>query len=137
MADLKISTVTVYVSTQERALPFYRDKLGFEVRMDAPMGSDARWLTVAPPGSQTQIALMPVESEAGKEWDWRARMGRFTGIIFETDDAAASYRELSGRGVPFDGEPQQAEWGGIEVFFSDPDGNDFLLVQVAPAAARP
>ncbi|HKF55351.1 MAG TPA: VOC family protein, partial [Blastocatellia bacterium] len=41
-----MSHVTIYVLNQQEALEFYRDKLGFEVRTDAPMGDDCRWITV-------------------------------------------------------------------------------------------
>ena len=43
----KQTHTTVYVTDQERAKAFYTEKLGFEVRDDARMGS-FRWLTVSP-----------------------------------------------------------------------------------------
>lgn len=46
------------VSDQGRALAFYRDVLGFEVRRDAALGGGARWIEVAPPGSAVTIALV-------------------------------------------------------------------------------
>ena len=33
-----ISTITVHVTDQDKALEFYTQKLGFEVRSDQPMG---------------------------------------------------------------------------------------------------
>ncbi len=43
----KLSHVSIFVLDQERALTFYTQKLGFEIRTDAKMG-DFRWLTVGP-----------------------------------------------------------------------------------------
>ncbi len=55
-----VETVAVYVSDQDRAVGFFVDQLGFELRKDVPMGSaeDApRWIEVAPPGAETVLAL--------------------------------------------------------------------------------
>ncbi len=43
----KISHVNVFVLDQDRALAFYTEKLGFEVRTDVTMDG-MRWLTVGP-----------------------------------------------------------------------------------------
>ena len=48
-----VETVAVYVADQDRALRFYVDQLGFELRKDVTMGPDdgaPRWIEVAPPG---------------------------------------------------------------------------------------
>src|ERR1017187_9219100 len=54
-----VRTVGVPVTQQDRALEFYVDRLGFEKRLDVPMGHGARWIEVAPPGARTTIALIP------------------------------------------------------------------------------
>ena len=46
----RMSHATVYVTDQEQALEFYRDKLGFKVTTDVTMDGGFRWLTVAPAG---------------------------------------------------------------------------------------
>ena len=56
----KLSHATVHVLDQDRALRFYRDQLGFEVRTDAVLGG-FRWLTVGPKSQpELEIILMPV-----------------------------------------------------------------------------
>jgi len=50
-----IGTVSVYVRDQEKAVKFYTEKLGFEVRRNEPMGPNARWIELAPKGAQTRI----------------------------------------------------------------------------------
>jgi hypothetical protein len=52
----RITSVTVEV--QDRGLAFYRDILGCEVRADVEVWPGARWLEVAPPGSQVGLALL-------------------------------------------------------------------------------
>ena len=43
----KLTHATVFVLNQDSAYDFYVNKLGMEVRTDAPMG-EWRWLTVGP-----------------------------------------------------------------------------------------
>lgn len=109
----------VYVGDQQRALEFYRDALGFEVRADVPMGPGARWIEVAPAGAQTALALF---TPPGLE----NRVGTFSGIVFECDDVQATYNELKQRGVRFTEEPADQP-GGVMATFVDPDGNSFVL----------
>src|SRR5262245_17634750 len=53
----RVGTITVQVRDQDQALAYYTEKLGFEPRMDVPMGPDQRWVEVAPVGAQTRILL--------------------------------------------------------------------------------
>jgi lactoylglutathione lyase len=55
-----VITIGVPVTDQDRALEFYRDKLGFEMRRDAPLSQPGgRWIEVAPPGARITLALVP------------------------------------------------------------------------------
>ncbi len=67
MAITRVQTVGVYVRDQQAALDFYKDKLGFEVRQDAPMGEPGgdRWIEVVPPGAETGIVLSTPASMGG------------------------------------------------------------------------
>ena len=49
----RLSHATIWVTDQDEALTFYRDKLGFEVRTDQTMDDGFRWLTVGPAASPT------------------------------------------------------------------------------------
>ena len=55
----KLGRVIIPVSDQDKALEFYTEKLGFEVRSDVPFGEGDRWIEVAPPGSDAAVAIMP------------------------------------------------------------------------------
>jgi predicted enzyme related to lactoylglutathione lyase len=88
--------------------------------MDAPMGEGMRWVTVAPAGSTTECTLVSAFPEGGPA------LGTNTGIVLETDDIDAAYRDLSGRGVRFVKEPSREPWGGWAELV-DQDGNTFGL----------
>ena len=54
-----ISLTTVYCLDQDATRDFYVDVLGFVPRMDAPMGPDARWVTIAHPNQpELEVTLM-------------------------------------------------------------------------------
>jgi catechol 2,3-dioxygenase-like lactoylglutathione lyase family enzyme len=115
-----VRTVGVAVTKQDRALEFYVDRLGFEKRLDLPMGQGARWIEVAPPGATTSIALIPAHDgvPAGVE----------TGVRFTTEDADADHAELRSRGVDAD---EILRWEGVPAMFAfrDQDGNGLEIVE--------
>ena len=53
-----VHSAGVPVKDQDAALDFQVNKLGWDVQIDQMMGEDERYLTVAPKGGQTQVALM-------------------------------------------------------------------------------
>lgn len=120
--------ITVYVSDQQAALAFWRDSMGFEVRDDAEFMPRARWVTVAPRGAQTAIALWPI----GAAHTADAKLGGFTGISFGTADIAGLFGTLAAKGVNITQPPQAVPWGSSGMF-ADPDGNQFNVVEQPPA----
>ena len=118
----QVGTVIVPVADQDRALEFYLEKLGFEERMDVPYGEGERWIEVAPAGAATTIALVPPRE--GESAGIETRVG------FTTEDIDADHADLRARGV--DADEEVMRMGGPVppmFFFSDPDGNRFLIVQ--------
>ena len=114
-----VGTVGVPVIDQDRALAFYRDALGFEVRMDGSFGEGMRWIEVAPRGASTSVAL--VRSSEG------APAGIDTGVRLSTDDAAADHAALLAHGVDVDAEIMPYP---VPMFtFRDPDGNRLYVVE--------
>ncbi len=115
----RIATVAVYVEDQDRALEFWRDQLGFEVRERKSMGNAGAWLEVAPEGAGTRVVIFPKSLMP----DWNERK---PSIVFECDDVQATYESLKGKGVEFEEEPKTISWGA-NATFRDTDGNEFLL----------
>ncbi|MFF1635248.1 VOC family protein [Leifsonia sp. NPDC058248] len=117
--ELTIRTVTIPVADQDRALAFYRDVLGFEVRADNTFG-DQRWLSVAPVGSSVDFTLHPpFPGRAGPGWQ--------QGLVLHTDDIEAVIAALRKGGVDV-ADAERQGWG-IQTQFADPDGNGFVLLQ--------
>jgi predicted enzyme related to lactoylglutathione lyase len=129
-----LSHAVVYVLDHDRAIDFYTNKLGLEVRTDARMG-DFRWVTVGVPGQpELEIALMEpkpgivLDAESAAQIRAMVEKGVLSGGVFDTRDCAATYEELKARGVKFKSEPKKQEWGTGAVFVDD-SGNFFSLSQ--------
>jgi catechol 2,3-dioxygenase-like lactoylglutathione lyase family enzyme len=117
-----VGGVTVPVSDQERAVRFYVDRLGFEVRRDVPMGDGGRWVQVAAPGGRVPLAL----AVAGDG----VPVGVDTGITFATTDAETDHASLVSRGVDTD---ELLRWPGVPAMFifRDQDGNQLKIMETA------
>ncbi len=131
----KMSHVSVYVLDQDSAYDFYVNKLGFDVRTDAPIGPGARWLTVGPKDQpDVEITLMPVKAgmqfteDTAKTMTELVTKGTFGFGVFDTNDIYATYEELHTKGVEFQ-KPPTKEFYGTEAIFKDDSGNWFSLTQ--------
>nr|WP_035303563.1 VOC family protein [Actinokineospora inagensis] len=132
---MKLTHTTVWVLDQDSAKAFYTEKLGFEARMDVPLGPEpgtARWLTVAPPGGGGELILahpsMGNDPETAEVISGLIAKGALGPGVLSTDDCHKAYRELSERGVVFLSEPADRPYG-IEAMFRDDSGNTFSLTQ--------
>jgi catechol 2,3-dioxygenase-like lactoylglutathione lyase family enzyme len=111
----RIRTVLVPVGDQDRALRFFVETLGFEVRIDGVFGEGERWVEVAPPSAETTIAL--VDSQTAE-------------VSFATDDADAAHAELLARGVDTDADVlRMGDFVPPMFTFRDPDGNRYRVVE--------
>ncbi len=118
----QVATVMVPVADQDRAIAFYTEKLGFELRADTPFGNGDRWVEVAPAGAATTVALVtPMEGQ---------EVGVESRIAFQSTDIDADYEAMKAAGVDVDEEVMRM---GDPVppmfFFRDADGNRLLLVE--------
>jgi catechol 2,3-dioxygenase-like lactoylglutathione lyase family enzyme len=114
----QIATIAIPVSDQDRAIAFYRDLLGFEVRMDARFGGD-RWVELAPPGAATSLAL--VQAHEGYT------AGIDTGIRLTTGDAAADHAAFGAAGANV---ASELILDPVPMFvLEDPDRNLLYIVQ--------
>ena len=122
-AGVDIGHVHLKVSDLARAIAFYRDVLGFEVRADTEFGEGFRWIEVAPAGAYTVIALVPPMGEDDRQPGGKAPFG------FDTPDLEAAMAEFSSRGLEF--EDAMGGEGPVPpmAHFRDPDGNRILLVE--------
>ena len=108
---------SIPTSDQDRALAFWTEKMGFQIKTDQAMGPQ-RWIELGLPGAQTDI--VPFTPEGQKD-----RIGTFFNGSFHCDDVDYTHRQLLERGVDID-TPEKQPWGTF-ARFRDPDGNTFVL----------
>jgi catechol 2,3-dioxygenase-like lactoylglutathione lyase family enzyme len=129
-----ISIVSVWVLDQDAAKEFYETKLGFTVTTDVTMDNGMRWLTVRPPGSQTQelVLMDPLHSMLDEETAQQVRAlvakGALSPGVMATTDCKGDYDTLARRGVEFTQEPADRPYG-VEAVMRDDSGNWFSFTQ--------
>src|SRR6266496_4123741 len=127
----KLTHAPLVVSDQDEALKFYTEVLGFEKRADYQQPGKPRWLTVAPKGQELEFILVQGKSNVDLGLGPEAGSGGYH-IAFTTTDCREDFEILKARGANFSvgsyTEPLKQAWG-TAVYFKDPDGNQFALVQ--------
>ena len=100
--SIAITTSSVLVDDQAKALAFYTDILGFVKKTDVPVG-EHRWLTIvgadAPDG--VELLLEPDEHPAAKVFKAALVDDGIPYTSFGVADAQAEYDRLTGLGVRF------------------------------------
>lgn len=118
VATTRVLSVSIPVADQDRALEFYRDVLGCEVRADLEVWPGARLVEVVPPGSSVGLVLLPPDSEI----PMAVRLG--------TPDAAAAHAALREAGVTLHNDDVVLLDGAAPMFFfADPDGNGLVYIE--------
>lgn len=133
-------TITIHSSflphtDPEASLTFYRDVLGFEVRLDVGY-EGMRWITVGPADQpDTAIVLhpptaLPGLTDAEKETvlDLVAK-GTLFGVNLATRDLDAAFERIESRGAEVVQEPTDQPYGVRDCAFRDPAGNMIRLQQ--------
>jgi catechol 2,3-dioxygenase-like lactoylglutathione lyase family enzyme len=116
-SDLRVAIVSVPVADQDRARDFYRDKLGFKVVAEAPMGPDRRWVQLAGPGGGSAITLVT--------WFESMPAGSLRGLVIDTADIEAEHARLLAAGVAIE-EIKREPWGRYAML-RDTEGNSLVL----------
>jgi catechol 2,3-dioxygenase-like lactoylglutathione lyase family enzyme len=130
-SDMKLEVVTLPVSDVDRAKSFYQS-LGWREDVDLD-GGDVRVVQMTPPHSQCSIhfgkGITPMEP------------GSLDRLYLAVEDIDAAREDLIGRGVDVSEVEEQPKPPGFPdlpgrsyfayAAFSDPDGNGWLLQEVA------
>jgi catechol 2,3-dioxygenase-like lactoylglutathione lyase family enzyme len=124
--NLTLSTCFVLVHDPDRALAFYRDTLGLELRNDVAR-EKFRWITVGSP-SQPGVAIVLTNYLNGSpadhdELEALLAKGALNGVHFHTDDLDATFESLSASGAEIVQEPTDQPWGTRDCAVRDPSGN--------------
>lgn len=133
--DIKLSQCFIAVDNHDKALAFYRDALGLEVRNDVGF-EGMRWVTVGSP-TQPDVEIVleppladPNASEADRQTvaELMAK-GMLRGVIFQTDDCDATFERVSAAGAEVLQEPMDQPYGVRDCAFRDPSGNMLRFTQ--------
>jgi catechol 2,3-dioxygenase-like lactoylglutathione lyase family enzyme len=124
--DLTLSTCFVIVHDPDRAVGFYRDALGLELRNDVGR-DDFRWITVGS-AAQPGVAICLTNYLGGSPADRDAvaglvAKGALNGVNFQTDDLDAAFERLRAAGAEIVQEPTDQPWGTRDFAVRDPSGN--------------
>jgi catechol 2,3-dioxygenase-like lactoylglutathione lyase family enzyme len=137
--DITIHSSFLPHTDPEASLGFYRDALGFEVRLDVGQGT-MRWITVGPPGQpDTSVVLTPPAIDPGITDDERRVVtemmakGTYAVLLLASDDVDAAFEAVASDDVDVVQEPADQPYGIRDCAFRDPAGN-LVRIQQRPAA---
>ena len=131
---MRIHGVSVMVDDQQKALRFYTETLGFQLKHNIPLGEHA-WVTVvseeAPEG--TELVLEPDEHPAARPFKRALVEDGIPWTSFAVDDVEAEHERLLAKGVRFV-QPPTDLGTVITAVFDDTCGN---LIQIAEEKRQP
>ncbi|KAB1981905.1 VOC family protein [Streptomyces triticiradicis] len=137
--DLKLSQCFLSVDDHDKALAFYRDVLGLEVREDVGF-EGMRWVTVGSPlQPDVEIVLEPPGADpdaSPADKQAMARLlakGMLRGVIFSTTDCDELFERVRASGADVVQEPEDQPYGLRDCAFRDPAGNLLRFTQKRPA----
>jgi catechol 2,3-dioxygenase-like lactoylglutathione lyase family enzyme len=100
---MKLGYVIEFVSDMNRAVKFYRDVLGFQLKFESPGWSE--FVT-----GETRLALHPASQK---------KYRRNRGVGFTVPDVQEFHKEMSAKGVQFTMPPTKQDYGGLLARFAD------------------
>jgi uncharacterized glyoxalase superfamily protein PhnB len=134
--DITIHSSFLPHDDPEAALAFYRDVLGFELRLDVGYNG-MRWLTVGPadqPG--TSIVLHPPGADPGITEEERRTItemmakGTYGSILLATKDLDGTFERLQASDAEIVQEPIEQPYGVRDCAVRDPAGNMVRIQEV-------
>jgi catechol 2,3-dioxygenase-like lactoylglutathione lyase family enzyme len=134
--DITINASFLPQDDPDAAVAFYRDVLGFEIRLDVGYGG-LRWITVGLPGQPgTSIVLYPPGADPGITADERRTItemmakGTYGIITFATHDLDDTFAKLQAGGAEVVQEPTEQPYGIRDCAVRDPAGNLLRINQL-------
>jgi catechol 2,3-dioxygenase-like lactoylglutathione lyase family enzyme len=129
--DWTLEVVVLPVSDIDRAVEFYRDKVGFNLDHDTRT-DQMHVVQLTPNGSGCSIVIgdLPAQNEMTP--------GSMRGLQLVVADAAGAHQELRDRGVDVsDIQVIVPDDGGTFFGFADPDGNTWAVQELKVRAEKP
>ena len=135
--DITIHSTFLPHDDPAASLAFYRDTLGFEVRLEVEYGG-MHWNTVGPPDQpETSIVLHPPGADPGVTEDERrliAEMmakGTYAGLNLATKDLDDTFEKLQASDAEIVQEPTDQPYGVRDCAVRDPAGNLLRIQEVS------
>ncbi|GAA2159038.1 VOC family protein [Actinomadura napierensis] len=134
--DITVHSTFLPHTDPEESLAFYRDVLGFEVRLDVGYGG-MRWITVGPADqSATSIVLYPPGADPGITDDERRTItemmakGTYALVQLATRDLDGTFKRLQAGDAEVVQEPADQPYGVRDCAIRDPAGNLIRIQQL-------
>jgi catechol 2,3-dioxygenase-like lactoylglutathione lyase family enzyme len=134
--DIRIHSTFLPHDDPEASLAFYRDTLGFEVRLDVG-GGTMRWITVGPADeAATSIVLAPPAVDPGITDDERRTIaemmakGTYAMLLLATKDLDGVFAKLQAAGAEIVEGPTEQPYGVRDCSVRDPAGNMIKIQEV-------
>ena len=135
--DITIHSSFLPHDDPDASLAFYRDTLGFEVRLDVGY-EGMRWITVGPEGQpDTSLVLHPPAATPGLTDEEREMIvelmakGSYFGVNLASGDLDRTFEQLTANGAEVVQEPTDQPYGVRDCAFRDPAGN-MVRIQERP-----
>ncbi|HSS67075.1 MAG TPA: VOC family protein [Nocardioidaceae bacterium] len=134
--DIKIHSSFLPHDDPDASIEFYRDVLGFEVRLD--VGNDKiRWVTVGPPNQpDTNVVLYPPAASPGITDDERRTIaemmakGTYGTLLLASDDLDGAFERVQATDAEVVQEPTDQPYGIRDCALRDPAGNLVRIQQL-------
>ncbi|ANS67876.1 lyase [Streptomyces lincolnensis] len=133
--DVKLHHCFIAVDDHDKAIAFYRDVLGLQVRGDVGF-EGMRWVTVGSPlQPDVEIVLEPPAADPDTSPADREALaqllakGLLRGVNFSTDDVDALFARVREAGAEVIQEPTDMPYGVRDCAFRDPAGNMLRFMQ--------
>jgi catechol 2,3-dioxygenase-like lactoylglutathione lyase family enzyme len=121
---LKLGPIQIFVSDMEKAKNWYAKILDMKLIKEYP-----EFKCVLLKLGKIEFDIGVPDPNWGEGWN-KVKIGGRTPIFFETKDIEKTVKKLKEKGVKFVEEPYKRPWGEMKAVFSDPDGNEFNLIEV-------
>ena len=127
---MNIIANSIFVENQEEALQFYTNILGFEKKIDEPVGEGFRWLTLVSPDQPdgAQLVLEPNGNPIASDYQQRLFEANIPITMFGVDNVQQTYDSLSQKGVHFTVEPTTMGSAKMAIF-DDTCGNLIQIIE--------
>jgi catechol 2,3-dioxygenase-like lactoylglutathione lyase family enzyme len=127
--DITIHSSFLPHDDPDASVGFYRDTLGFEIRLDVG-NAKMRWITVGPPSQpDTSIVLYPPAATPGLTDDERRVIadmmakGTYGTLLLATKDLDGTFERVQAGDAEVVQEPTEQPYGVRDCALRDPAGN--------------